>query len=296
MRLTTLIVPCYNEEKRLSIDRFRQFAVAWPQIRFVMVDDGSQDGTAGLLAALVAARPGQFRVVRLATNCGKGEAVRRGMLHALRDEPAYVGFIDADLSAPLDEVWQMIDVLEQRDEVHMVLGSRLPSAGNAIERRPCRQAIGACFSALAAGMLGLSLRDTQCGLKLFRSGDATRRLFAEPFRSRWIFDVEVLARFVADHGRQAASAKIHEAPLARWREVAGSKLRRSDFVRAVGELLGIYLTYIRGQTRNESRVARHRRHSWTNAWPSWRALAPASRLGEAGFLHRTVRFAMGHRG
>ena len=246
MHHTTLVVPCYNEEERLQVDVFEQFAAAHPGVRFVMVDDGSRDRTADIVAGMAAAHPEQFEVLSLAVNSGKAEAVRQGMVHALESGADAVGFIDADLAVPLVEVSRMIDVLHRRPDVSVVVGSRLSLAGHAIQRRWIRRLLGRCFAAVAAGLIGLRLRDTQCGLKLFRSSDATRQLFAKPFRSRWIFDVEVLARLIAVQGREAAIAQVYEMPLEQWSEVAGSKLKSGDFVKAVGELLGIYATYIRG--------------------------------------------------
>lgn len=249
MRRTALVVPCYNEEQRLPVDVFQRFALAHPFVSFVMVDDGSRDRTAEVLARMAAFQPRQFELLSLEANGGKAEAVRRGMLHALGSGADYAGFIDADLAAPLDEVPPMIDVLERRPDVSVVVGSRLPLAGHVIQRRLLRRALGRCFAAVAAGLIGLPLRDTQCGLKLFRAGPDMRRLFAEPFQSRWIFDIEVLARLIADRGRAVAIPQMYERPLERWSEVAGSKLKSGDFLKAIGELAGIYATYRRGGNR-----------------------------------------------
>jgi dolichyl-phosphate beta-glucosyltransferase len=246
MHQTTLVVPCYNEEARLQVGVFQRFAAAHPHIRFVMVDDGSQDQTAAILADLAAARPRQFEALSLVVNSGKAEAVRQGMVHALESGADSVGFIDADLAAPLGEVPRLIDVLERRPDVSVVVGSRLSLAGHVIQRRWIRRLLGRCFAAVASRLIGLPLRDTQCGLKLFRATDTARRMFADPFRSRWIFDVELLARLIVAEGREAAIAQIYEMPLEAWSEVAGSKLKSGDFVKAVGELLGIYATHIRG--------------------------------------------------
>lgn len=265
MYQTTLVVPCYNEEERLQVGMFQRFAAAHPAVRFVMVNDGSRDQTADILADLAAVCPRQFEVLSLAVNSGKAEAVRQGMVHAFASGADAVGFLDADLAAPLDEVPRLIDVLERRPDVSVVVGSRLSLAGHTIRRRLIRRLLGRCFAAVAAGLIGLPLRDTQCGLKLFRAGNATRWLFATPFQSRWIFDVEVLARLIAVQGREAATTQIYEMPLEEWSEVAGSKLKSGDFMKAVGELLGIYATYIRGGTSGvaecEARDARESRRA-----------------------------------
>jgi dolichyl-phosphate beta-glucosyltransferase len=96
------------------------------------------------------------------------------------------------------------------------------------------------FATLASVTLGLSVYDTQCGAKLFRCNDATRALFAEPFGSRWVFDVELLARYLTQGGAPSA---IRELPLARWTDVAGSKVKPYDFARGLVELLRIKRKY-----------------------------------------------------
>ena len=78
MQRTTVVIPCYNEERRLepaSID----LLIEDDAIDVLLVDDGSTDGTRELLSRLAAARPGQLRVLELAQNGGKAEAVRRGL-------------------------------------------------------------------------------------------------------------------------------------------------------------------------------------------------------------------------
>jgi dolichyl-phosphate beta-glucosyltransferase len=240
---TLIVVPCFNEAERLPAHAFKAFALAHPTIQFVLVDDGSRDGTRDLLEAIRDWQPRQFHVLALDRNGGKAEAVRRGILHALDHNADTVGFIDADLAAPLGEIPRLVDVLARRDDVRIVVGSRLPLLGHAIHRRPLRRLLGRCFATTASRVLGLTIRDTQCGLKLFRGDDRTRRLFTQPFQSRWIFDVEILARLVAVEGAAAATAQVYEAPLESWAEVGGSKVRPRDFVKAFGELARIQATY-----------------------------------------------------
>ena len=83
MKQCIIAVPCYNEAQRLDVPAFARFAAACPECSFVMVDDGSRDGTLELLEGLARDNPGQFSVCRLPRNSGKGEAVRRGVLEAL---------------------------------------------------------------------------------------------------------------------------------------------------------------------------------------------------------------------
>jgi dolichyl-phosphate beta-glucosyltransferase len=88
--------------------------------------------------------------------------------------------------------------------------------------------------------LGVAVYDTQCGAKLFRATDETQTLFLQPFSSRWIFDVEILARLVATAGDGRAEQMIYECPLDRWTDVGGSQLKPRDFARAAVDLARIY--------------------------------------------------------
>jgi hypothetical protein len=111
-----------------------------------------------------------------------------------------------------------------------------------------RHCLGRTFASVASLLLNLPIYDTQCGAKLFRNTPELRRILVPPFCSRWIFDVELLARLVAGRRRDAdvpARDVIYEMPLSRWKDIGGSKLRPNDFVRAFFDLAVIYWTYLR---------------------------------------------------
>lgn len=252
MSTLCLVVPCFNEAARLDLARFHAFAAHRPDVRFLFVDDGSTDGTLRRLQALIAEDPARFGVLRMPENRGKAEAVRRGMLHALAGPSTYAGFWDADLATPLEEIPAFVGALEDNPAVSVVLGSRVRLLGRSVERRTLRHYLGRVFATAASLTLGLPVYDTQCGAKLFRNVPAVRSLFAEPFTSRWIFDVELLARVVsqARAGGPSAHETVLELPLRRWRDVAGSKLRTSDFLRVPGALWAIHRRYLRTRHRD----------------------------------------------
>jgi SAM-dependent methyltransferase len=236
-----IVVPCFDEAARLDAAAFHRFALEGHGCRFLFVDDGSTDATPAILEALRELDPERFAVKRLAHNAGKAEAVRLGMLDAIDSGAELAGYWDADLSTPLDAIPAFCEILAKTPELQMVLGSRVRLLGRSIQRTPLRHYLGRVFATFASLVLELPVYDTQCGAKLFRSSPETRALFAKPWRTNWIFDVELLARFVRERRRAGASAgaAIHEAPLERWRDVAGSKLGPADFVRAAFQLLRV---------------------------------------------------------
>jgi dolichyl-phosphate beta-glucosyltransferase len=241
-------VPCFNEATRLDAAAFRCFDGGPLGRRFCFVNDGSRDGTLALLQKLVAETPALGFVLDLVTNHGKAEAVRQGLLAALDTGAPYVGFWDADLATPLDELSRFEAVLDERPEVEIVLGSRVRLLGRHIERRAVRHYLGRVFATGASTTLGLAVYDTQCGAKLFRSTPRLREILAEPFITSWVFDVEILARFMRSlRGAPglAAAERIYELPLRRWTDVPGSKVKAWDFVRSGAELLRIWNAYVR---------------------------------------------------
>ena len=247
-----IVVPCYNEAARLDVDAFRRFARQDRSIRFLLVDDGSTDQTVAVLGRLHRTDPARFGLHRLSRNRGKAEAVRRGVLRALAARPDAVGFWDADLATPLDAIPVFLDRLRKMPQCQMVIGARVKLLGRSIDRRPIRHYLGRIFATAASITLGLPVYDTQCGAKLFRAGPLVHRLFAEPFQTDWIFDVELLARLIVSLRQEQGvpiAEVVNEMPLDCWRDVAGSKVRPRDFVRALGQLARIYRVYLRRGVR-----------------------------------------------
>jgi glycosyltransferase involved in cell wall biosynthesis len=243
MARTLLVVPCFNEEQRLQPDTFRAFAKTWPAGRFLLVDDGSTDRTFSVLEGLQASMPRSFDLLRLSHNVGKAEAVRSGMRKAFQADAEFVGFWDADLATPLETVPLFEDVFRQRPTVEMVLGARVRLLGRKIERNPVRHYLGRGFATAVAFTLGMEIYDSQCGAKMFRTTDTVRAAFDTPFVSRWIFDVELLARFMQRKraaGVREVDALLYELPLPEWHDKKGSKLRTVDFCRALIDLWRIH--------------------------------------------------------
>jgi glycosyltransferase involved in cell wall biosynthesis len=245
-----LVVPCYNEASRLDADAFLRFVTTHPGVRLVMVDDGSEDGTAAVLEQIRCAAPGAVTVLSLPVNGGKAEAVRAGILAASAENPAVVGFFDADLSTPLAAIDDFLAVLRTRPDVDFILGSRVLLMGRNVKRKAWRHYLGRVFATGVSLALDLPVYDTQCGAKMLRLDAATGTLFDKPFRSRWIFDVELIARYLqlpVAAGERARRDRLYELVLPAWQDKPGSKLRWPDFARAAVELGHIWRERIRHQ-------------------------------------------------
>ncbi|MBX3220865.1 MAG: glycosyltransferase [Labilithrix sp.] len=231
-----IVVPCFNEAERLPVDSFVDFIASRDDVRFVFSNDGSTDATGRVLDELVARVPGRAEQLTLPRNRGKAEAVRLGLLRALETGADVVGYLDADLATPLEELAPMLAHFDDPD-ILAVTGARIQLQGVRVERRPFRHYTGRVFATAAALTLGTFYYDTQCGAKLFRRSPLLDEALAAPFHSAWIFDVELLGRLMIGVEKSTSGPRtIREHPLTRWRDVGGSKIRASTFLKAPFEL------------------------------------------------------------
>ena len=237
---TIVVVPCYNESKRLRQDDFLQYVERYDDVAFLFANDGSRDNTLEVLQALTAKHE-RLLMLDIQPNGGKAEAVRKGMLYAAQQfKPQYIAFWDADLATPLDEIEPMVAWADKGYDA--VMGLRLMRLGAKVRRKPVRHYLGRCFATVASMMLKLPVYDTQCGSKLFRT-EVVEAIFKEQFITRWLFDVEILARYKQEYGNERAKDKIYEFPLFQWEDVEGSQLKSRDFFKAPVELLKIKRKY-----------------------------------------------------
>lgn len=238
-----VVVPCHNEAERLDADAFHAFAAANPHVTFLLVDDGSTDGTLAVLSALAARRSTSFEVLALTPNRGKGEAVRAGLRQALSGQCDAVGYWDADLATPLDAFPLFHDLMRDRPEVEIVMGARVKLLGRDVDRPWNRHVFGRVAATAASSILHLPVYDTQCGAKLLRKTDTLKRLLQRPFLSRWAFDVELLKRWLVAHDNLPegdVERRIVEIPLHSWHDVRGSKVTAADMAKAPLDLLRIW--------------------------------------------------------
>jgi glycosyltransferase involved in cell wall biosynthesis len=244
----SLIVPCYNEAERLDVRQFRSFLNQSLPVQILFVDDGSKDNTIRVLEQLCEGFEHCTGILRCEKNAGKGEAVRRGLLYAFDHyHQEITGYWDADLATPLGAVEHLAAVLDDHPQIEMVFGARVKLLGRHVERRQIRHYLGRIFATAVSVVLQMPIYDTQCGAKLFRASGEMKKIVAEPFLSKWVFDVEILARWLQLKGKdvQRLEPLIYEYPLESWSDIGGSKVRPNDFLTAFVDVVRIWNRYLR---------------------------------------------------
>jgi dolichyl-phosphate beta-glucosyltransferase len=245
MSAVCLVIPCFNERNRLPHRRVLDAVQQCAGLSICFVDDGSTDGTIELLTALQAKAPAHIDVIRLEKNRGKAEAVRQGILHVTQSKQFdVVGYWDADLATPLDDLNDLTSALTANTDCLLAMGARVRRLGSSIDRYWWRHVTGRVFATFASLILGLPIYDSQCGSKIF-DRDTAAILFRDPFLTRWLFDVEILARLRARVGVSGVLQSVVEVPLRRWVDVGESKLRVTYLLRVPIDLLRIHLHYKR---------------------------------------------------
>ncbi len=237
-----VILPVYNESKLIhhTFDAVLDFARRFPGYAFLFVDDGSSDGTPGILRERIQ-RCGlsTIRLHAYPQNQGKGYAIHAGIGAPEAGEGGVVCFTDGDLAYPLDHLPQLVEALQDAD---VVIGSRSLVHKDEKNTSVPRRILGWGFNRLARLILHLPYRDTQAGLKGFRL-EAARRIFARQRLRGFAFDVEMV--FLA----KRLGFRISEIP-ARVSEEHSYKISKVRLVRdpisMFWALLAIRLNALRG--------------------------------------------------
>ncbi len=210
----SVIIPAYNEEKRLgsTLEQITAFLAKKPFVSEVIVaDDGSRDRSAALAREKL--RGIRHQVLEAPVNQGKGSAVQRGMLAA---KGKYRLFSDADLSTPIEETDRFLKYLDEGYEV--VIGSRALSGSNVVvSQNRMRETMGRIFNAFAQLLAIRGIQDSQCGFKAF-TAKAAEDLFRRQKLRGFSFDAEIV--FLS----QSRGYRLLETPVT-WRNSVQSRVR-----------------------------------------------------------------------
>ena len=230
----SIIVPAYNEEKRLPatlehIDRFLRTQPFTYEV--IVVENGSTDRTTEVAETFAAEHP-YVRVLH--SRKGKGAAVKKGMLNA-RGE--YLFICDADLSMPIEEVVKFLPPM--LDSYDVAIGSREVPGARRYDEPFYRHLEGRVFNWIVRVLAVPGIEDTQCGFKCFRR-EVALDLFPHQTVDGWAFDVEIL--FIA-HRR---GYRLVEVPI-NWYYKANSRVNPiRDALSMLWEVLKIRINAWRG--------------------------------------------------
>ena len=228
-----LVVPCFNEAKRLDTRAWLETVTSFSRVSWLFVDDGSSDRTFEILSELLISD--NVGIHRLQKNLGKAEAIRQGLLHGLIDKGAnIVGFIDADRAFSDRDIRGMIDFIELNSTYDAVISSRVALLGREIVRTYHRHFLGRLLVTFIAFGFAAAPYDSQSGFKLFRVGLPLEKALQTPFSTRWLFDLELLIRMF---DTTKMLYRIWEYPLMSWAEIPGSKINSRQVIRIIKEAL-----------------------------------------------------------
>ncbi|KAL9275053.1 Dolichyl-phosphate beta-glucosyltransferase-like protein [Drosera capensis] len=275
----SLIVPAYNEEHRLpgaldeTMNYLRQRMEKDKSFSYevVIVDDGSTDATKRVAFEFVKKyRIDNVRVLLLGRNHGKGEAIRKGMLHA-RGELLLM--LDADGATKINDLEKLENQISAvtRKELKLnngatndssvrisdvpvaAFGSRAHLEQKALAtveslrlilRKWYRNFLMKGFHLVVLFAAGPGIRDTQCGFKMFTRA-AARKLFTNVRLKRWCFDVELV--YLCKH------FKIPIAELSvTWSEIPGSKVNPLSILNMLWEIVLMSVGYRTGMWKISS--------------------------------------------
>lgn len=232
----SVIIPAFNEEERLPGTLNKVFAYLAKaglnnETEVIVVDDGSTDSTASITSAR---REKNLRLVRHKHNLGKGGAVKTGMSQATGERAL---FLDADYSTGLEELDRFWPELERGYD--LVIGSRATRGAKVLVRQNLIKVwLGQAGNLAVRLLLGLKVKDSQCGFKLFSR--RASKLFDQQTVAGWGFDFEIL--YLAAKRR----FKVKELPVT-WVNNRFSKVKPVDYLKTLADLINIKINDLRGQ-------------------------------------------------
>jgi glycosyltransferase involved in cell wall biosynthesis len=200
--ILSVIVPTYKQEKTIEDDIVRIKSVL-DQIRYdyeiIVIIDGEEDNTAKNVRKV---RSPKINIIQYKENKGKGYAVRLGMAKAKGN---IVAFIDAGMDLHPNGLSMLLEHFEWYN-ADIIVGSKLHPVSK-IQYPLGRRVLSLGYRWLVRLLFGLSIKDTQVGMKFFKREvlvDVLPRLRTD----RYAFDIEMLA--VAHH---LGHTRIYEAPV-----------------------------------------------------------------------------------
>ena len=231
-----MIVPCFNEEKRINLDYWNKLSEI-PNVHWIFVNDGSSDGTKSLLNQII-----NSSVINLERNAGKAEAIRKGISDTFDKNPAeifQVGYLDADSAFEIEDIKNVVMLsFSKGSTFNSYWGSRVALSGRNITRNNLRHILSRILITIFGYRMGNLPYDPQTGFKIFKFNKEQMAIFDRNFETKWFVDIEILLRFKAVNGKDM---RIWEEPVNTWKDIEGSKIRGLELITIFRDLVKILL-------------------------------------------------------
>lgn len=220
----SVVVPCYNEEKRFKVG-FAHYCAYLKKQKYswelIFVNDGSTDKTLELMKELKAVNK-NIKIVTYPKNHGKGYAICQGIKAAKGD---YILFTDLDHSVPISTIESFYKYFD--DGADVVIGSRrVRDAKILVHQKPFREILGRGFTFLVRLLVDFKIRDATCGFKAFRR-EVAKKIFPKLTVFDWAFDAEII------YLCQKFGLRLAQAPVS-WSDVKDTKVNlKKDITRSL---------------------------------------------------------------
>jgi glycosyltransferase involved in cell wall biosynthesis len=229
MKTISIIIPAYNEEKRLpaTLEKWQILLAKknpnYKVAEIIIVDDGSKDKTISVAQYFKKSLP--IKIIEVKPNKGKGNAVRAGVKKAVGD---LIFIYDADAAVLPEEIEKLLSKIDNAD---IVIGSRT-AKDSKTKMSFKRKLVGKCFHIICYPLLP-KIKDASCGAKLSKT-DVAKKIFELQKIDRFAFDIEIL--WLA----KKLNFKIQEVGII-WQEIPNSKVNIiKDSFEMFFSVLGLY--------------------------------------------------------
>lgn len=185
----TIVIPTYNEAENLPEIVTKLFNLPLPELKILVVDDNSPDGTGQIAEDLGKQWGGNVDVLHRPGKMGLGTAYIQGFEYAIQHDADAIVQMDADFSHPPEKVLEMAQAI---DRYSFVSGSRYIPGGNLDEHWPLwRKGLSSFGNLYARAILGLPMKDVTGGFRMWKR-DTLAGMPLQRVRSNgYVFQVEM---------------------------------------------------------------------------------------------------------
>ncbi len=184
-----MIIPTYNEAESLPI-LLRELVRLRPDFSFLVVDDGSPDGTSEICENLKGEIAG-LEVMNRPTKSGLGSAYRDGYRVALAKNFDAVIQIDADGSHQVADLAKLLEKFESNKSLDLVIGSRWVNGGSILNWSKHRELLSRASNVYSKLVLGLKVLDSTAGFRIYKTS-AIRKIDLRSVKSEgYCFQIEM---------------------------------------------------------------------------------------------------------